>query len=515
MKKLLYIFVAALFTLASCDMDKMPEGVIPDKEALVNVKDYTAFHNGLNGLMRGMTTGNYVVLSDIQLDDFHAVRGNGNTGMLFYNGTFLPGTKEIGDIFYGYYSTIAQCNFFLSNVKAKLDDNSLTSHDRELLSYYYGEVSFFRAFCYYELADKFCASYKNVALGNYKGRLGEPVGLETPTYGLPLQSKYEPTAEGSKYPGRSSLKATFDFINSDLDIAETMIEENGVKAGFAPANASPFVTIDAVKAMRARVYLSMGLNELAAEYAESVIASHNKYSLCNQSTIYNYWYNDQGTESIWQLQMDYTHHGSASGAYFLSTIGNPSYIPTKDCVYLYDLDDIRYSQNAYFHDLVIENSGGSATALAFSKYPGNPKLYSGTSNFCNMSKPFRIAEMYLIAAEAWFDTNQSLARQRLTDIEKTRWPQANLSNLTDDDLLAEIRNERHRELLGEGFRLGDLKRWHIGFQRSEAYDNCENIIASANSDLSYEADDYRFVWPFPQAELESNAQLKAQQNPGF
>lgn len=33
--------------------------------------------------------------------------------------------------------------------------------------------------------------------------------------------------------------------------------------------------------------------------------------------------------------------------------------------------------------------------------------------------------------------------------------------------------------------------------------------------LKYDADDYRFVWPIPKDEIDSNPQLKNQQNPGY
>ena len=88
---------------------------------------------------------------------------------------------------------------------------------------------------------------------------------------------------------------------------------------------------------------------------------------------------------------------------------------------------------------------------------------------------------------------------------------------TGETLLEEVKKERVRELFGEGFRYTDLKRWGKGFTRSEAQD--KNIITQAGSAnyelLSLPANDYRWVWPIPQAEIDANPQIKNQQNPQY
>ena len=97
---------------ASCNMDVQPEGQISDTQALDSYKDCRNFWTGLYALMRNVTSGNHVILSDIQLDDFHAVMGNGNRLMDIYNGNIYPNTEEVTDIYASYYALIAQCNFF-------------------------------------------------------------------------------------------------------------------------------------------------------------------------------------------------------------------------------------------------------------------------------------------------------------------------------------------------------------------------------------------------------------------
>jgi hypothetical protein len=86
-----------------------------------------------------------------------------------------------------------------------------------------------------------------------------------------------------------------------------------------------------------------------------------------------------------------------------------------------------------------------------------------------------------------------------------------------EELMAQIKLERARELYGEGFRFKDLKRWNQGFERSEAQD--KNLVIDAGSTytelMKREASDPFFVWPIPQAEIDSNPQIRGQQNAGY
>ena len=63
-----------------------------------------------------------------------------------------------------------------------------------------------------------------------------------------------------------------------------------------------------------------------------------------------------------------------------------------------------------------------------------------------------------------------------------------------------ISEERVKELYMEGFRLQDLKRWGLGFERVNP-----NVagIQQEGSDLKIAADDDLFVWPIPQNELDA------------
>lgn len=500
MKKIIFVLTTLLLTFASCSMDVVPEGEIIDEEALSNVKDCESFTNGLYAMMRSVTSGDYVVLSDIQLDDFHAVIGNGNRRMLFYNGSFTPATGEIASYYAGFYSLIAQTNFFIERAEPILSTET-SEEKKAVIKKCIATAHFLRAFCYNSLADKFCESYKNASDIDAKGK------------GLSIQLKYAPTADNSKYPGRSSLRDTYAQILSDLNKALDLMTSAENTLNTKIESNSNYVNTNTIKALMARVALNMGNDADAFKMAEEVIKT-NKYQLTERSAYKSLWYEDKGSEVILQIHSDYSHHGSSTGVAFASNNTNSDYVPTNDCIELFDENDIRWT--VWFDEVQVSNSGGTAQMFRFLKYPGNQELYlaSSGSNFINKAKPFRSAELYLIAAEAAFNMNQEAdANKYLTQLMSARINRYASRNLSGAVLLEAIQDERHRELMGEGFRLADLKRWNIGFTRGDVWDGSDNVIVNNFKNQHYDANDYRLTWPIPQHEIDSNPQVE--QNPGY
>ncbi len=506
MKKVL-LYITAAFLLASCDMDKAPEGSIPDTDALKTVEKCESFRYGLYSYMRSITTGGYITYSEIQLDDFHAVRGNGNRVMDYYNGNITSSTSGIETIFAGLYFVIAQTNFFIGGVEEGIANGLYATGSHNELNRYLGEAYFMRAFCYSNLADKFCASYKNSVENNF---------IDAPASGLQLQTVYAPSGDNSTYPGRSTLRQTYKQILDDIETAISLLTSYEETSGDMPVNMSEYVSSDVAKALKARVCLNMGLDRDAALTAVEVIDTE-RYPLSDRNEYENsLWSSDKGTEVLWRVQMELNYQGSATGKNFLAVAQNPDYIPTNTVAYLYDDKDVRF--NTFFGDVFLGESGNDGLAWNFKKYPGNPELYANgaASNYSNKAKPFRSSELYLIAAEAYANMGEEdFANKYLTIIQSARIRGIGSTNYTGVELVSEIRDERHRELICEGFRMADLKRWNIGFTRGEIQDGVSNYVYELNSSLSYDADDHRLVWPIPKSELDANPQVKYQQNPGY
>ena len=117
----------------------------------------------------------------------------------------------------------------------------------------------------------------------------------------------------------------------------------------------------------------------------------------------------------------------------------------------------------------------------------------------NMPKPLRLAEQYLIRAEAYCRKgNYSAASADLTSLGRARYASGGSLNVNASNWLQTISDERVRELYMEGFRLQDLKRWNMGFERTP-----QSQTQAEGSSLKIEAGNPLFVWPIPNHELVS------------
>lgn len=107
----------------------------------------------------------------------------------------------------------------------------------------------------------------------------------------------------------------------------------------------------------------------------------------------------------------------------------------------------------------------------------------------------RLAEMYLIYAEATYEKNGKITDEELNksiNLLRKRAGVAPLTNALVDahstlNMLGEIRRERAVELFGEGFRFDDLKRWNIAseelnhnictvYAKGTEYETAENPV---------------------------------------
>lgn len=501
-------FVAALLAagtvLTSCDMDLRPIGALDDQTAIQSVNDCLRFRNGLYSSLRGLTTGSYVYATDLQADEFHATTYYGNRMGFFTSGNILSSDGDITDYWSSGYSVINSANYLIERMQPLLaNEEGLSQEDRAALERYNAETHFIRAYVYFWLTQRFCEDYSSeTAQAAHKG--------------LPLVTAYNPTGDSGAYPGRSTQDETYALIDSDLQIAYDGLStfEQDDQSCLAP-NAS-YLSTYAIRAFQARIALQKGDNATALNYAQEVINS-GLYPLTEIADYTTMWTEDEGSEVIFRPFMSATELGNSTGSTYLSyNLDNADYIPTSDVLNLYDWErDIRFS--TFFTQWPLGDQ--QIPAYVFHKYPGNESLKtSSTPNYMNMPKVFRTSEMYLIAAEAAIESNPTLANQYLNDLRAKRIEGYESVTYTGVGLRDAIRSERQKELVGEGFRLFDLRRWNLGFSRNPDHPenpDIANIMVPTSVGVSYAADDYRFVWPIPSDELQTNPQMAGQQNPGY
>ncbi len=503
--------------LSSCSMNEEPIGTLRDEDAIENVKDALAFRNGLYVSLRSISNGGYITGQDLQADNFVGMITNGNRGGFWSNkaGILSNDTQNLAGLWSGPYGALADCNYFLGKVEPMIADTEKYSEDDIIeLKRFRGEAYFARAYYFWYLADRFCNSYNVV----------DPTA---PNTGIPLVTKYAPTSEYSSYPGRSTLAETFTQIEKDLNNAYSDIDEYMNSGNAKPSELqenAPYISTYAVMALQARIALLKGDWATAIDKAEKVIAG--PFALCSQMEYFDMWTSDNGPELIFLPYANNAQRAAVAsvGEAFNQKDGQTSdYIPTANALDLYGNDinerynDVRFE--CFFEERTLRVGGAGVTALVFVKYPGNPIFNSGSTNdLKNLGKPFRLAEMYLILAEAAANAGETAkANNALNDLREARLYEYTRTNYSGDELMNQIRLERNKELIGEGFRVSDLRRWKLGFSRSDnyglGYTAVPDALVPASIQVTYTANDTKYVLPIPSHEMETNPQIV--QNPGY
>ena len=498
--------------LSSCNMDEAPAGRLDDETAIESLNDASKFRNGIYSNIRSLTGGEFIYNTEMQADMFVGTQINGNRLGIFSLNTFNSSNSELENMWKYPYQYIAAVNYFIPKLEALLSNESLDESSRITLERYRGEAKWARAYYYYFLMDKFCPAYNTC----------DPNGNAT---GVPLVTNYAPSGDYASYPGRSSLNETFAQIEKDLTDAYTDLSAyEGSSAADAKVNLSAnasYLSTNAVIALQARLALLKGDNATAISKAEQLI-NCGSYTLSDRDNYPLIWLNDTGSELIFVPYGNQAQSGGVAdtgSAWISSRTEQADYIATSNALDMYDAEnDIRYEW--FFEPRSLSVNGQNVASPCFVKYPGNPALNTGTTNALrNLPKPFRLSEMYLIVAEAAASTDAAKANSALNTLRAARINGYESVDYAGQNLVNAIRDERTKELIGEGFRVSDLRRWQIGFSRSTQYDGIysgvANILIPASMAMTMQAGDYRLLLPIPTGEIETNPQLAGQQNPGY
>lgn len=527
MKKIYLMLALAAGVLTSCSLDKEPYGVLPDDDTFQTPDNFKSARVSLYTALKACAGGDYYVAPELQCDMFNAVSGFSNTLATMYRWEFTTDDGTFSGIYGNAQVTINRANFIIDGYNKTdfsnenvWDPNPYASSgtDKTDLGLLVarkakGEAFFTRAFALFQLTQYFCQAY-------------DPATADNKDTGVSYTLEYNPTVTADKYPARKTLNETYQQIYNDLDSADLYVERGGT-----PRNA--YISVDAIAALRARVALAKGDYELASSEA-SLLVDAGTYTLCSSASELSGMYTWDGiplgtadapgaNEAVLQLLSASTNElPGATGTRFLPYQDGsvPDYIPTKD---FYDMfSDKDFRKGVYFNRMFISTtSGAGGYVYVFNKFPDHGYLYaltqgSESSRFAHEPVLFRIAEMYLIAAEAnAMLGNLEDAEYYLSELQRNRYDSYTEPTFANkDQLITEIRNERTRELACEGFHLFDLKRWHQGFRRGtpQQRDLC-SIPGEKTTDMVVAADAPRFTWPIPKHEIDVNKQVK--QNPGY
>ncbi|MBQ1253741.1 MAG: RagB/SusD family nutrient uptake outer membrane protein [Alistipes sp.] len=516
MKKLAILLAFfGLTALTSCEMEKYPADKQVMDTALETLADLEKFEAGVYSTFRAAYNV-ALVPSDMQADYVNPVKEFGENYGALHRWEYGIDDYDIYDIWVYAYYAIANANFVISN-KDEITYDKENPEEVAIFNTILGEMYFVRAMSHFLILDKFAGAY-NAAKA------------DEAYSGIPIISAFNPT----EVPSRATMNQSYASIISDLETAEDLL------AGVEGEANSNYITIDAVSAALARVYLQKKDYTNAYNYAKDLINDGTYPLIDTEAGLKALYSSDKGSEVILSFYSSTTElNGVSAARWFVNDPSNknlgfePNFIPTQKMLDLFADEDIR--KNTYFivsEDVATTDATGAAVTrpnckiggsyikgvYMFNKYPGNPALQStpGTKNNVNAIKFFRIAEMYLIAAEAGIlDANATTdGAKYLNDLRQKRGLAA-----IDAPTMADVKEERVREMMFEGQRISDLKRWGDGLEvRTPQAPIDDNVLVTTGDHyelLTVPANDFRWVWPIPAKEVYANQLLNSQQNPGW
>jgi hypothetical protein len=362
----------------------------------------------------------------------------------FTNNAILSSNQSVNvNLWKAAYTYIYQCNICIEGLKKS------TGVSEALKIQLLGEVQFVRALCYHYLENL----YGDV-----------PLALGT-------------NADVNAMLPRAPVNQVYDQVVADLTAASDMLMAD-------KPNTTP--TKYAAEALLSRVYLYRGNWNKAAEMAAAVI-NPGQFALVDDL---DQVFTVKSKEIIFQWAPVQDKMNSAEGFMFVPVSGRPAYMLTKDLLGAFEFGDLRRTK--WVNPVTI----GAITY----NYPHKFKLFSSPAPPLEYNVVLRLAELYLIRAEALvklgrvpeavIDLNSIRIRAGLTVFSTT---------ISADECLQKIEQERRIELFAEwGHRWFDLKRT-----------NRANSVLRVKGNWQVEDQ----LYPIPLSELEFAPNLK--QNPGY
>lgn len=465
MNKFLIVGGLSILLLGSCSKDFITKNPTTSLEAGEALTDVSAMQTALNGT--------YAQLRAVSLFG----RDLPITGDLMADNTFIE-TQNSGRY-------LSQFNYSLTNADGVfggiwnfaytgiLDANNIIDAEVAGSEAIKSQAYALRALLYFKLINVYARPYAD-----------NPQGL-----GVPLILHYEP----SLLPTRETIEKVYAQIISDLKIAFQTAPDY-----------SNSVTLSkyAIEGLLARAYFYTGDFANAKTAAIDVI-NNGGFTLVNTAGKYKaFWDNaaiqsDQ-TEVMFEVDADAVNNNSSNDLGAMYDGGYTDIYASQQLVGLYSATDIRTS-------VIIPGTtkSGAATNIV-AKYPN----YNNSDK--DNLKVIRLAELYLIAAESSLPANETDAKKYLNELLSFRDASFAGYTSTGTQLLQDIVTERRKELAFEGDRFYDLNRLKWDIVRGPQN---PGSIPQGLATIPYTND--RRVAPIPLAEIQANANIKPQQNPGY
>lgn len=476
----LYIFTIILISgmmLTSCDdfLDVRPDSQEVESDLYSTPQGFEDAIYGVYGSMqvsslygKEMTWG----LTDIMAQDLDQNITSSRALARYQYKSDNELTTRFDAVWKAAYTSIGYAN----NVLKNLEGHNATT--LPLFNLYKGEMLAVRAMLHFDLLRFFCST-------------------DETKRGIPYVTKYAMGTNEFKKVGE-----VYDLIIKDLDEAEDLLKTEEANITYPRNNAFYYkfqnyrethCNYYGVLALKARVYWMRGDMAKAGEYAAKVVDS-KKFPLVEPSEVKDVFAGRlSDRETIWGLYsnsylataQNYLYEQQSFKSYdpYYDATGTTHILPFE-ALYKLDVDataqDYRYSN--WFK-----------ISTASTRFIKTVDVYSIENNMSEDWQKrieginlFHVSEMYLIAAEAFLDTDYNRAVGYFNAETSSR----GLSPLTQSVKLTKERifNEYHKEMFGEGQVWYNMKRDY-----SDIKSNLDSKVIPGNEDI--------YVIPIPQDEF--------------
>lgn len=356
------------------------------------------------------------------------------------------------------YQHIAALNSIISTA----EEMRATEPDQDLVNRVQGEAYFLRAQFYFWMANIYGKPY-------CKATANEDVCI-------PLKTT---SAVEDRYFSRSPMQEVYQQMVSDLQHSCNLLRNNESSTKYRANQAAAF-------ALLSRVYLYMEEYDLAANYADSVISKG--YALLD----FNHYKAGESAVYAGSTETIFTH-----GPNIMAVILPPDvkmginyissgYSASDELMNSYAPNDLR--RKAFFIDRTPNH--GSGYRCVKTKFKAEE-----VSDYMAI----RLPEVYLNKAEALAMSGKDKeAIATLNELRTHRFAPADLTsiNLTGEELVNFIRDERRRELCFEGHRWFDLRRYAVNTKYPFTKSIRHAVLAGDNG-MTYTEAVYELK-PYPQ-----------------
>jgi starch-binding outer membrane protein, SusD/RagB family len=467
--------VLSLWAMSCTDLETNPRQSLTPEVALNSVEGYQAVANSMYRLANGFTYyGQQMMIApEILADNLRLIA---NTGR--YQGEEANGDRDHIGLWNGVvYGAINDANLILAGI-----DGEGVRGDQQDKDFIKGDAYFMRALFYFDL----CRVY------------GYEPGREVNGFNLGPILRLTPTlvASDANFRERATVLEVYQQIESDLKASLSLTAPVPVGSqGVYYANTG------AALALLARLYLYWGRMDDAAAAATSAMnllgLRSNGDGLVEPGNYVQGFSRAPHPESLFELEIRLVDWSTVDGVNnslnSLTSNTDPAaqFIigASNELIETFEPGDVR--RNCWAETT---REGIEGPVYASRKWTG----YKG--DFLENLPIIRASELYLIRAEARYQSNPASARADINALRSKRGlgPIDNL--VTGQALFNRIMLERRQEFALEGHRFFDLKR------------NGMNISKHGNF-LEVPYTDYRILSNLPLSQIQLNNKLV--QNPGY